>query len=289
MNIRNVLLPALTLSLLACGVSATSAQSESAQRAAGSREDPTSALAAVPAPTFDAIHVPWNAILEQRVRGGDFDYLGLSKERAGLDTYIASLEAVTFDVFSTLSRTERYAFWVNAYNAYTVKRVLDGYHVKSIRDLGDEKLSVWDRDFVPLGALQPTLAKEKLTLNDIENKILRPTFQDARVHAAINCASKGCPPLRAEAFTAAKLEAQLDEQVKAWLADTTRNRFDAQKKRVEISKVFEWFAEDFQKEAGSATAWIARFRPTDKGWLIARDKPTVSFLEYDWALNEAKL
>lgn len=244
--------------------------------------------AEVPVSAFDVIHEPWSAILAQRVRGGYFDYAGLLKERAALDAYLTSLESVKPAAFAALSRPEQFAFWIDAYNAYTVKRVLDGYPVKTVRDLGDEKTAVWDQDFVPLGALIPKLAKPKLSLNDIENKILRPTFQDARVHAAIHNATKSCPSLRAEAFTAAKLDSQLDEQVKAWLADTTRNRFDAQKKRVEISKVFEWFAEDFQKEASSATGWIARFRPSDKGWLIARDKPAVTYLEYDWSLNDVK-
>jgi len=285
MTIRTPSLLALLLPILACDAAA---RVPTSVPSTASAQDPVPAPAPVPAPIFDVIHEPWNAILARRVSGGDFEYAGLLKERAPLDAYIKSLEGVQLDAFAKLSRAEQFAFWVNAYNAYTVKRVLDDYPVKSIRDLGDEKLSVWDRDLVPLGALSPTLDKPKLTLNDIENKILRPTFQDARLHAAINCASKGCPPLRAEAFTGAKLDTQLDEQVKAWLADPSRNRFDAKKKRAEISKVFEWFAEDFQKEAGSAAVWIARFRPSDKAWLIAREKPTISFLEYDWALNEAK-
>jgi len=288
MNICSILLSALALPLLACDVAATGAISERAPAvSAFAVQDPTPTPEPKPL-GFDVIHAPWTAILAKRVRGGDFDYAGLAKERKELDVYVASLEAVKPEAFAALSRPEKFAFWVNAYNAYTVKRVLDGYPVKSIRDLGDEKLSVWDRDLAPLGALHPALAKSKLTLNEIENKILRPTFMDARVHAAVNCASKGCPPLRAEAFVGEKLDAQLDEQVKAWLADTSRNRIDAKKRRLEISKVFEWFAEDFQSEAGGAPGWIARFRPADKNWLIARPKPEITFLEYDWALNEAK-
>ncbi|MCY2959907.1 MAG: DUF547 domain-containing protein [Planctomycetota bacterium] len=281
-------LAAISLPLLAC---AASGASPAPDRAAGSPL-PTSVVAQAPVPApeakpsaFDAIHGPWSAILAKHVRGGDFDYATLAKERAGLDAYVAALEAVNPDAFAALTPKERFAFWINAYNAYTVKRVVDGYPVKSIRDLGDEKTSVWDRDFVPLGRLFPKLAKDKLTLNDIENKILRPTFQDARLHAAVNCASKGCPALRAEAFTSAKLDAQLDEQVKRWLADTTRNRLDRAKSSIEVSKVFEWFAEDFQREAGSARAWIARFRPEDKDWLDAQKKVEVKFVEYDWALN----
>jgi hypothetical protein len=282
MNVRYLALAALTIPLLVRGASATVSASD-----AGTTQVPTSAPDAKTA-AFDAIHAPWTEILAKRVRGGDFDYAGLKKDRAALDAYVAALEAVKPEQFQALTKRGQFAFWANAYNAYTVKRVLDGYPVQSIRDLGDDKTSVWDREFVPLGRLFPKLAKEKLTLNEVENKILRPEFKDARVHAAINCASKGCPPLRAEAFTAAKLDLQLDEQVKAWLADATRNRFDRAQSAMEISQVFEWFAEDFQKESGSVRAWIARFRPADKDWLDAPAKVAVKYVEYDWSLNEAK-
>ncbi len=237
---------------------------------------------------LDAIHAPWTAVLAEHVRGDTFDYAALKKNRSRLDAYIAALEAVTPEALGKASKQARFVFWANAYNAYTVRRVIDGYPVASIRDLGDDKVSVWDREFVPLGQLFPKLEKAKLTLNDIENKILRPEFQDARVHAAINCASKGCPPLRAEAFTEAKLEEQLDAQVRVWLGDASRNRFDRAKNRIEVSKVFEWFAEDFTKSAVSVPAWIARFRPDDKVWLTATPGPTVAYVDYDWSLNDVK-
>lgn len=284
-------LVALALPLLACVASATQ---HPAHRAEGASA-PVSADAQDPVPAaktkesaFDALHAPWTAILAKHVRGGDFDYAGLAKDRAGLDAYVMALEAVKPDAFAALSRKEQFAFWINAYNAYTVKRVVDAYPIRSIRDLGDEKLSVWDRELVPLGRLFPKLGRDKLTLNDVENNILRPTFLDARLHAAINCAAKGCPVLRAEAYTSAKLDAQLDEQVKLWLADVSRNRFDRAKSTAEVSRIFEWFAEDFQREAGSVRAWIARHRPDDSDWLGAEKKVEVGYVEYDWALNAAK-
>ncbi len=261
--------------LLACG-------------SAASLDTPIDARSSVEstAADLDTIHKPWSEVLSAHVRGGNFDYAGLKQDRAKLDAYIAALESVKPEELEKASKRARYAFWINAYNAYTVKRVVDAYPLKSIRDLGDDKESVWDRDLVPLGKLFPALEKSKLTLNDIENKILRPEFEDARVHAAINCASKGCPPLRAEAFTEAKLDAQLDAQVKAWLGDTSRNRFDRSKNRIEVSKVFEWFGEDFTKSAANVPAWIARYRQSDAEWLTAKPGPTVEYVEYDWALND---
>jgi hypothetical protein len=237
---------------------------------------------------IDAMHAPWSEVLQAHVQGDAFDYAALKKDRAKLDAYIAALEAVTLDDLREASKESRFAFWIDAYNAYTVKFVVDAYPVKSIRELGDDKTSVWDRHLVPLGRLFPELEQPKLTLNDIENKILRPEFQDARVHAAINCASKGCPPLRNEAFVADKLDVQLDAQVKAWLGDATRNRFDRDENKIQVSKVFEWFAEDFTKPAGSVPAWIARFRPADAEWLKAKPAPKVEFLDYDWTLNDVK-
>lgn len=247
------------------------------------------ARAAPPAKAaFDHDYAAWSAFLRAHVRGDRFDYGAAKKERKALDAFVASLESVDASTFERWEKAQRYAFWINAYNAYTVRRVVDSYPIASIKDLGDDKVSVWDRDLIPLGALAPDLKKPKLSLNDVENLILRPRFEDARVHAAINCASIGCPPLRPEAFTAAKLDAQLDEQVKAWLGDPTRNRIDAAAQKLELSKVFEWFKADFEREAGSAQAWIARYRPDDAKWLGTKKKLDVTFLEYDWALNAPK-
>lgn len=238
------------------------------------------------APAFD--HARWTDILVQYVQGDTFDYKSLAKEAWKLDRYLSTLTAVKADDFAKWSRKERYAFWINVYNAWTVKRVLDGYPVASIRDLGDEKVSVWDRDLVPLGALAPDLQKEKLSLNDIENKILRPVFKDARVHAAINCASEGCPPIQAAAFTAEKLDEELDRAVKAWLADPKRNRFDAAKNTATVSQVFEWFADDFVRDAKSVQAWIAKYAPADQAWVAKAEKLEIKYLDYSWKLNEKR-
>lgn len=267
---------ALALALLLVGTPTTCAPAEQG----------TAPTAAERIAAFD--HQPWNAVLAEHVHGDAFDYGALKKDTAKLDLYLKSLEAVKADEFATWPRNERYAFWIDAYNAYTVKRVVDGYPVASIKDLGDEKISVWDREFVPLGALAPDLKKTKLTLNDIENKILRPVFQDARVHAAINCASEGCPPIRASAFVGEELDLQLDAAVKTWLADPKRNRFDAAKNRVEVSQVFEWFRDDFVRDAKSVQAWIATYAPADQAWVRDAKKLQIQYVEYSWKLNEKR-
>jgi hypothetical protein len=236
---------------------------------------------------FDHTHKAWTEVLGQYVKDDTFDYKALKKDRAPLDAYVSLLEAVKPDDFARWDKSRRYAFWINAYNAYTVKRVVDGYPIASIKDLGDEKASVWDRDFVPLGSLAPDLKKAQLTLNDIENQILRPVFKDARVHAAINCAAVGCPPLRAEAFVGDTLGKQLDDAVKRWLADTQRNRFDQKKNAIEVCQIFDWFKDDFVRDAGSVTGWIAKYAP-DQAWLADAKKVDVKYIEYSWKLNEKR-
>lgn len=241
------------------------------------------------APALDQAHSLWTEVLEAHVRGDRFDYKKSKADRTKLDAYLKSLESVTPEEFEAFSRTEQFAFWINAYNAYTVQRVVDAYPIVSIKDLGDEKVSVWEQEFIPLSRLYPDAKGEKLTLNDIEHKLLRPKFKDARVHAAVNCASQGCPPLAKEAFTAKELDAQLDRQVAKWLAETAHNRFDKATGKVEVSMIFDWFKEDFVRDAGSVQAWIAKYAPdADRGWLAEAKSLKIEFLDYSWNLNDAR-
>ncbi|MFT7670102.1 MAG: hypothetical protein ACI8X5_002809 [Planctomycetota bacterium] len=239
--------------------------------------------------SFDQSHAKWSAVLGRALQGSDIDYAVLKKDRAGLDAYLKVLEGVKSEDFAEWSRKQRYAFWVNAYNAYTIRLVVDHYPLKSIKDIGDEKLGTWDRAFIPLKPLFLKAKGDKLSLNDIEHEILRKRYADARVHAAVNCASKGCPPLVGKAFTAKGLDAQLDMAVQTWLADETRNRFDARKRTAEISEIFNWFAEDFVRDGKSVSGWLARFAPEEeRGWLV-KEKVTLRYRDYDWALNDVPM
>lgn len=267
MNLRSFALFALTIVPLACRSAA-----------------PAPASIATPA-GFDAIHAPWSEILARHVRGGNVDYAALKEARAPLDAYVLALEGVTRERYDALSRDERQAFWINAYNACVLRRIVDAYPVASVRDIGDGKRPIADEDLVALGALRAKLGKSSLSPNDVENRILRAEFEDARVHAALHDATRGGAPLRAEAYTGERLDAQLDDQARRWLADPTRNRIDAAARRAELSRTFEWFAEDFAREAGSAPAWVARFRPDDASWLTRA--PALAYLDHDWSLDAA--
>jgi hypothetical protein len=250
------------------------------------------ALSAAPSSTsseFDQSHKPWTEVLSACVRGDLFDYKKLKQDRSKLDAYLGSLEAVMPEEFASWKRAQQYAFWIDAYNAYTVKRVVDAYPIDSIKDLGDDKQSVWAQEFIPLGRLFPEAGDRQLSLNDIENKILRPKFKDARVHAAINCASRGCPQILGEAFIAESLDKQLDAQVERWLGDSTRNYFNPRLEKIAVSKVFDWYRDDFVRDAGSVVGWLATHAPeADREWLATIKDSKLLYMEYSWKLNDVR-
>jgi hypothetical protein len=236
-------------------------------------------------PRFD--HAAWTTILGERVRGDRFDYAGLVRDRSALDGYLARLEAVSPSELGSWSKPEQKAFFINAYNAYVVSLIVDNYPLASINDLSTKKLEVWDKPFIPLGE-HLEADRETLSLNELEHELLRERYPDARIHVAVNCASEGCPPLRNAAFTGKDLDEQLDEQARKFVADGERMKLLRRKQRLEVSKIFEWFAEDFERDAGSVQAWIQRYAPgtdEERAWI---GKAKVKTLEYSWKLNDAK-
>ena len=237
---------------------------------------------------FDHGHTKLAALLARHVVDGRVRYAALQKDAAALDAYLADLQAVTPEVMEQWSREQRLAFWINAYNAYTLQLIVQHYPVKSIKDVGSLLTRVWDKEFIPLEAFHPKGKRTKLSLNHIEHDILRRDFHDSRIHAAINCASESCPALRAEPYIAARLDAQLDEQVRLWLADESRNHFDPENGAIEISAIFDWFQADFTRDAGSVEAWIAIYAPEKiAAWLKDAKDVKVSYLDYSWKLNDA--
>lgn len=222
-------------------------------------------------------HEIWHALLKKHVRADGFvDYKGFVQDSVGLNRYLKVLESAHPND-SNWTRNEQMAYWINAYNAYTIRLILRHYPVGSIKDIKPGLAfvnSVWDIKFIRIQGYT-------YDLNNIEHNILRPVFRDARVHAAINCASWSCPRLLAEAFTADRLEAQLDAAMRGFVNDPLRNRITSQK--AEISEIFKWFKGDFVRDAGSVEAFLNRY---------AKEKITgkteVMHIDYDWRLNEGK-
>jgi hypothetical protein len=248
------------------------------------------ALALASTTDFDHSHRRWTEVLDARARRDGVEYAELKRDPAKLDDYLASLEAVMPEEFAAWSVPQRFAFWINAYNAYTVRRVLDAYPVASPKDVVDEeKQDLWEQAFVPLGRLFPGAGDRKLTLNEIRDKLLRPTFKDARVHAALSDASRSSPPLFGEAYVPDRLEKQLDARVVAWLADPARNRYDRDAKRLQVSMLFERYRDDFVREADTLKSWIGPRAPeVHRDWIAAAEELKIEYLEFDWKLNDAK-
>ena len=178
------------------------------------------------------------------------------------------------------TREQRLAFWINAYNAFTIRLVLDHYPLSSIRSIGFLPLAAFRTKFIPLGA-----GRTRMSLNDIENKILRQQFQDARIHFAIVCASKSCPTLRSEAYRSSALDQQLDEAARAFLDDPSKNRWEPVSRTLYLSSIFTWFRDDFEREAKTLPAFVGRYlRQSDRAALDSGNVRVV-FLDYDWSLN----
>ncbi len=239
-------------------------------------------------PSFDHSHALWAHVLAKHVVGDRFDYAGLKRDRTTLDEYLEQLHALKPEELAAWTREQQFAFWINVYNAHVVALVLTEYPVDNIKDIGGLFSPVWKKAFIAMPGLHPSGKPDYLSLDEIEHQILRPRFRDARVHAAINCASISCPPLRNEAFVAERLDDQLDDQARKWLADPTRNRFDEAKSRAEVSEIFDWFKDDFVRDGGSVLGWIGKYAPASEATWLSKVKVKLSSLDYSWKLNDVR-
>lgn len=248
--------------------------------------------------TFDHNHAPWTTLLKKHVvllRGGQASqvrYAGFAADRAPLKAYLDSLSAVTAEGFAKFTPTQQQAWLINAYNAFTVELILSKYpDLKSIKDLGNLLSSPWKRKWVPL-------LGSTVSLDDIEHGMLRQRgrYDEPRIHFAVNCASVGCPMLREEAYAADKLEAQLAQQTQRFMADRTRNRFNPKRGQLELSRIFDWYGEDFRlghRGLTSVTGFAAMHAdlladaPADRE-RVRQGQLEISFLDYDWALNDTR-
>lgn len=212
-------------------------------------------------------------LLSSYNQNGVVDYAGFKKDEARLDEYLEMLAGVQPD---SLSRDDRFAYYANAYNAWTIKLILTGYPgLASIKDLGSFFKSPWKKKFVRLDG-------KVVTLDTIEHDILRPQFKDPRVHMAVNCASKGCPPLWGEPFTGSRLDDQLNAAARNFVNNPRFNRLEGD--TLYVSRIFKWFSEDFDDDV------ISFFEEYAEGQLkrtiqANRSALNVEFLDYDWSLN----
>ena len=221
-------------------------------------------------------HQLWNELLKSNVKpDGLVDYKGFIREKPKLEKYLKLLSENAPDR-KTWSKNEQLAYWINVYNAYTVKLIVDFYPTKSIRDLGPRiKIplikDVWHYKFFKIAGVE-------MSLDEVEHSILRKEFEEPRIHFAINCASVSCPPLLNEAFVATNLENQLTRVATTFINDPTRNKISSQS--AQLSSIFSWFKGDFTKK-GTLIEFLNRYAKVKLS-----PNARITFMEYNWNLNE---
>jgi hypothetical protein len=224
----------------------------------------------------------WATVLDKYAADGGVDYSALAGDRENLDAFLTLVAAANL---RDAPVGEALAFWINSYNAVTLKFVLDRYpEIESVMDVtGFFK------------ELTARVAGESLTLDEIEARAL--AFGDPRVHFAVVCASQSCPGLRREPYDGKDLAQQLDEQTRAFLTDTGKGvRLDEEDSTLWLSSIFKWYGEDFVAESstvgddarGELVGWIEPFLPDETAALLANSDLSVRFLEYDWSLNDRR-
>lgn len=222
------------------------------------------------------LHTVWGELLTAHVVDGRVDYQGFKNNEIRLDGYLETLNATDP---ASLTEAERLAFYINAYNAYTVKLILENYEdgkpVRSIKSIGGLFQSPWSIQFARVGG-------EELTLDNIEHDIIRPGFNEPRVHFAVNCASVSCPPLLNEPYTGSELESQLELNTIRFLNDKNFNYISGN--TLYVSKIFKWFGEDFNNEISGFVGRYARGELL-AGIQAAGESLKVKYLDYDWSLN----
>lgn len=229
----------------------------------------------------------WNRILGAYYNPSHgMDYRNLkAKDAAALQTLRRQLANVNT---ATLNPKQQLAYWINVYNINTVATIVENYPVDSIRDISTDpiiRLNVFKKERVPIG-------KVLISLDAVENAKIREGFHDPRIHFAINCAAKSCPPIRTEAYVGAKLDAQLDDQARRFLNGPLGVRVEKDGDGVDlhVTKIIDWFGDDFEKWGGGKVAFIRRYVTPDKQRAIDAAKGDVDFDydDYEWALNDWK-
>lgn len=233
---------------------------------------PRSFSPAKPIAPKDFSHHVFDEALRVRVVDGVVDYPRIATD-SRFDTYLRLLDRV--DPNSLPTREDRLAFWINAYNAFAIKGILDGY--SPLTKFGQYRYFI---------AREYRIGGATINLYDLERKLLIPDFQEPRIHFAIVCASKSCPKLQSWAYTADNLDRQLDQSARDYINDPSRNRFDRERKIAYLSMIFKWFEQDFVAHSGSLIAYVKQYVADSQ---LARELKSetyrVEFLEYDWRLN----
>jgi len=229
---------------------------------------------------FDHSHSRYAQILNAVVTDdGRVNYASLKDDHQNLIEYLQALASIDPDTYREWTREQQLAYLINLYNAQTLDLVIRHYPIDSIKDIGNLWRGPWGQPVV-------SLMGKISTLDNLEHKIIRPTFMDPRTHFALVCASRSAPALRQEPYVADRLSEQLADQTRAFLADPTKNVIDLEDNVLHLSSVFKWFADDFEGHSGSIEAFIRPFLHPEKREMMERRIFAIRYLDYDWSLND---
>ena len=254
---------------------------------------------------FDHLHPIYDSLLKKYVHNARVDYRGFISSSEQFNTYLKQLGSVSEKDYVSWSREEKLAFWINAYNAFTIKAIIDHYPIKSKLSLSSiiypknsirQINGVWDK-------LRFQAAGKMVSLNEIEHELLRKKFDEPRIHFAIVCASVGCPDLLSEAYRADKINSQLESQAVKFVNNTIKGaQINTVEEMVKLSKIFDWFGEDFIDKYGSTELFKGRsakekavlnfirehIKSEEERFFLGSKHFKISYFDYDWNLNEYK-
>lgn len=233
--------------------------------------------------SFDHSYKSWDDMLQASVKMYEFksevNYDYFVKNKDELKKYNATLSAVTKAEFDKWSKDQQLTFLINVYNSFTIQLIADHYPVNSIKDRKISWLSPFNKEFF-------VLFGKKRSLSEVEHKMIRKWFEEYRIHFAIVCASIGCPALQNKAFTPENMEELLAKGQDIFLGDNTRNRYDEKTNEIQVSKIFKWFKEDFEKKHGNIKNYFWSVWKMDESKKAKFMKADVEHLDYDWNLNK---
>ena len=250
---------------------------------------------------FDHEYGNYGSVLGKHIREDRVDYSALQKDRTGIDQFVKEIGEVSGEEYQTWSRDQQLAFWINAYNGWFLQIVINHYPIQGGRLIGvlypknsvQRIPGIWEN-------IKTKAAGRTVSLNDIEHKILRTIFREPRIHFAIVCASVGCPSIRPEPFLPARLESQLEDAARIFVNDPRKVKWDADRKKLEVSSIFDWFSDDFNsfanddwrklysKKHAGIVAFLSKYLPQPASESLRTTGVKVEFLDYDWTLNDLK-
>ncbi len=229
---------------------------------------------------FDHAHTLFAGVLQKHVKDGRVSYKDLKSAPEILNNYLDQMAAVQESEFQKWTGAKQLAFLINLYNASTLKLIIEHYPLRSIKDIGNILKGPWDQPCVRLFG-------QSVTLNHLEHNIIRKKYRDPRIHFALVCAAKGCPPLRDEPYVSERIEEQFQDQGRRFLGSPQKNSVDITRKLVYLSPIFDWFEKDFTEKSGSVLSFVQPYFPSDQSRALLKGNYGIKFTDYDWTLNDS--